>query len=97
MKHDWRVQDQVSIVTGASKGVGLATAQALLARGARVAMFARGEAALRDATASVDATRVMPIAVDVSDRAALETAFDAVVAKWGRIDGLVNKIGRAHV
>src|SRR3546814_12260164 len=56
-------------------------------------MFARGEAALRDATASVDATRVMPIAVDVSDRAALETAFDAVVAKWGRIDGLVNNVG----
>src|SRR3546814_55619 len=93
MKHDWRVQDQVIIVTGASKGIGLATAQALLARGARVAMFARGEAALRDATASVDATRVMPLAVDVSDRAALETAFDAVVAKWGRIDGLVNNVG----
>src|SRR3546814_12263575 len=92
MKHDWRVQDQVIIVTGASKGIGLATAQALLARGARVAMFARGEAALRDATASVDATRVMPNAVDVSDRAALDTPFDEVGAKWGRIAGLVNNV-----
>src|SRR3546814_12004615 len=35
----------------------------------------------------------MPIAGDVSDRAALETAFDAVVAKWGLIDGLVNNVG----
>lgn len=93
MNPTWQVRDQVIIVTGASKGIGLSTARTLLARGARVALFARGEAGLRDAAAGLDRERAMTVAVDVSDRAALETAFAAVIAKWGRLDGLVNNVG----
>ncbi|WP_020649911.1 SDR family oxidoreductase [Solimonas variicoloris] len=88
-----RVQDQVIVVTGASKGIGLATARALAARGARVALLARGEAALQEALAGFDPDRALALAVDVSDRAALAGAFAAVVARWGRLDGLVNNVG----
>ncbi|MGH8445282.1 MAG: SDR family oxidoreductase [Solimonas sp.] len=87
------VQDQVIIVTGASKGIGLSTARTLAARGARVALLARGEAALQEALAGFDPARAIALPVDVSDRAALEHAFDAVTAKWGRLDGIVNNVG----
>ncbi|HSW13123.1 MAG TPA: SDR family oxidoreductase [Solimonas sp.] len=88
-----KVKDKVIVVTGASKGIGLATAQALASRGAKVALLARGEAGLREAAAQLPADRVFTAAVDVSDRAGLEQALDAVIAKWGRIDGLINNAG----
>ncbi len=89
----FRVKDQVIVITGASKGIGFATAQVLVARGARVALLARNEGPLKEAAASLPQAQVMTIAVDVCDRAALSNAFDAVVAAWGRIDGLINNVG----
>ncbi|WP_051362018.1 SDR family oxidoreductase [Solimonas soli] len=90
---NWRVKDQVIVITGASKGIGLATAQVLAARGARVALLARNRDALNDAVAAIGGERALGIAADVSDRTALAAAFDQVVAQWGRIDGLVNNVG----
>jgi NAD(P)-dependent dehydrogenase (short-subunit alcohol dehydrogenase family) len=90
---NWRVQDQVIIVTGASKGIGFATAQVLLARGARVALLARNTQRLDDAVRQLNSDRALGLAVDVCDKAALASAFDQVEAKWGRIDGLINNVG----
>ena len=90
---NWRVNKQVIVITGASKGIGLATAQVLAARGARVALLARNAAALDEAVEAIGRERALGITADVSDRAALAAAFDTVIAKWGRIDGLVNNVG----
>lgn len=91
--NNWRVQDQVIVITGASKGIGFATAEVLLGRGAKVAVFARNPERLADAVQQLNSDRVLGIAVDVSNKAALADAFDKVEAKWGRIDGLINNVG----
>lgn len=90
---NWQVQDQIIVVAGASKGIGLATAQTLLERGARVALLARDQARLDEAVAALKSDRAIGIAADVCDKAAVEKAFAAVRAKWGRLDGLVNNVG----
>ncbi|MCB0930270.1 MAG: SDR family NAD(P)-dependent oxidoreductase, partial [Mycobacterium sp.] len=59
-----------AIVTGGSKGMGLATAECLAAEGASVAILARGRAALDDAAERVTAAgapQVLPVSVDMSD------------------------------
>lgn len=89
----WQVRDQVIVVAGASKGIGLAAAQVLLQRGARVALLARDRTRLDEAVAALRSDRALGIAVDVCDKAAVEQAFAAVSARWGRLDGLVNNVG----
>lgn len=89
----WQVKDQVIVVAGASKGIGLATAQVLLERGARVALLARDKARLDESVAALKTDRAVGIAVDVCDKAAVEKAFATVGEKWGRLDGLVNNVG----
>lgn len=88
----WQVRDKVVVITGASKGIGLATAQKLVERGARVALLARDKARLDEAVAGLGA-QAIGIAVDVCEKAALERALEAVAQKWGRIDGIINNVG----
>jgi len=86
---------KVALVTGASRGVGLATAQALVQRGARVAISARGEARLRKAHADLTALGGDVLAV-VGDVGRWEDAVDMVsqtVARFGRLDILVANAG----
>jgi NAD(P)-dependent dehydrogenase (short-subunit alcohol dehydrogenase family) len=87
------VKDQVIVITGASRGIGLGAAQALHARGAKVALIARDRARLDEAAAALGAGRVMAIAADVCNKAALVEAFAQVASRWGRIDGVVNNVG----
>ena len=87
------LKDQVIVVTGASKGIGLATAQLLARRGARVALLARDQARLEQAVAEIGGERGLALVVDVSNKAALTEAFDKVAARWGRIDGVINNVG----
>lgn len=88
----WRVRDQVIVITGGSRGIGFAAAQALVARGAKVALLARNQQVLDDAVAALG-ERAFGLAVDVCDRAQVERAFAQVAQRWGRIDGLVNNVG----
>ena len=90
---DWYVKDQVVVITGGSKGIGLATAKKLVERGARVAILARSKPALDEAVTALGSDRVLGLAVDVCDKTAVTAAFDQVAGKWGRIDGLVNNVG----
>jgi NAD(P)-dependent dehydrogenase (short-subunit alcohol dehydrogenase family) len=79
-------------VTGASAGVGRATAIAFARRGWAVALLARGEDRLRGAAAEVEEAggRALVLPADVADANAVSAAADAVVAAWGRLDVWVN-------
>lgn len=87
------LQDQVIVVTGGSKGIGLATAAELIARGARVALLARDQARLDEALASLPQGRAIAVRADVSRRADIDAALSQVVAAYGRIDGIINNAG----
>jgi meso-butanediol dehydrogenase/(S,S)-butanediol dehydrogenase/diacetyl reductase len=85
---------KVAIVTGASRGIGLATATSLAARGVRVAMLARNGSRLgQAATALGDAA--LPVPADISDPDAVRAAFARVNDQFGRLDILVNNAGMA--
>lgn len=89
----WRVQGQVIVITGASRGIGLAAAKVLAERGAKVALLARSRQALDEAVAALGGERAMGLAVDVCQRAEVERAFAQVAERWGRIDGVINNVG----
>ena len=87
---------QVALVTGASTGIGRALVEGLAARGMAVAGVARTEDRLRAAMAEVaEATgaRTFAVAADVTDRASVEAAVEAVVGELGQVDLLVNNAG----
>jgi len=91
---DLGLQDRVYVVTGASRGLGLATATVLAAEGARVLMCARDDAALQKATDSLDAgERSMAIPGDLSDTALGERLAAAAIGRWGRLDGVLVSVG----
>jgi NAD(P)-dependent dehydrogenase (short-subunit alcohol dehydrogenase family) len=83
---------RVVVVTGASAGVGRATARLFAARGDHVALLARGEAGLRAAVDEITESggRALAVPVDVSDQDAVERAADTVEHELGLIDVWVN-------
>jgi 3-oxoacyl-[acyl-carrier protein] reductase len=95
-----QLTDAVAIVTGSSQGLGLASAQALVAEGARVTVCARGAEALGRAAAQLRAMagsddRVLAVTADVSTIAGAEQVVADTLAHFGRIDVLVNNVGKA--
>jgi NAD(P)-dependent dehydrogenase (short-subunit alcohol dehydrogenase family) len=84
--------DQVVVVTGASGGIGRATALAFGARGAKVALLARGEAGLAGAARDVEARggTALPIPTDVADPDQVEAAAEKIEQTLGPIDVWVN-------
>ena len=91
-----RLKDKVAIITGAASGIGLATARRYLRDGARVAVAdivpARVEAALAS-LADAGAGEAMGVVVDVTDRPTIDAMVQTVMARWGRIDVLINNAG----
>jgi 3-oxoacyl-[acyl-carrier protein] reductase len=84
----------VAIVTGASRGIGLATALAFAQDGYRVTITARKEAALEAAAAQLgDPADVLAVAGHASDAAHRRAAVAATLARFGRVDVLVNNAG----
>jgi NAD(P)-dependent dehydrogenase (short-subunit alcohol dehydrogenase family) len=79
------------LVTGAGSGIGRATACAFLADGWRVGLVGRRRAALDETASGHPAALVLPC--DVTDPAAVDAAFDAAMAAWGRLDVLFNNAG----
>ncbi len=92
MAHSY-LKDRVVAVTGASKGLGLAAATSLVARGARVALIARHEPPLAAAVQALGADSAAAIVADARSKAALQAALGQVVQRFGRLDGLVNNVG----
>jgi NADP-dependent 3-hydroxy acid dehydrogenase YdfG len=85
----------VALVTGASSGIGEATARMLAARGATVAMAARRTDRLEALGGEIadDGGTALPVELDVSDREAAEAAVARTVEELGRLDILVNNAG----
>jgi len=87
--------NSVYIVTGGSKGFGLAIAKTLVGRGARVGLISRNQAGLDLAVEEIGTDHAFGVAGDVSSRAALSDAFIKIKEHFGRLDGLVNNAGLA--
>ncbi len=85
----------VALVTGASSGIGRATALALASEGAEVALVARRRDRLDELAAEIAANGGTAFAceADVTSRAAAEHAVDAVIERFGRLDTVVNNAG----
>lgn len=87
---------KVALVTGAARGIGLATAKRFLADNWRVALLDIDEPQLAVAMADLDApTATMSIGCDVAMPGQVAEAIDAVVERFGRLDALVNNAGTA--
>jgi NAD(P)-dependent dehydrogenase (short-subunit alcohol dehydrogenase family) len=82
---------RIALVTGAGSGIGRATARALLAAGWQVALVGRRRDALAETAGDHAGALIVP--ADVTDPAAVEAAFAAVVARWGRLDLVFNNAG----
>ncbi|MFE2325588.1 SDR family NAD(P)-dependent oxidoreductase [Streptomyces sp. NPDC059385] len=84
--------DRVWFITGASRGLGRAFADAALAAGDRVAIAARTVGPLEE-TAAAHPGRVLPLALDVTDRDAVFAAVAEAVEHFGRLDIVLNNAG----
>jgi len=94
---DLELTDKVAIVTGSSRGLGLASAVALANEGCRVTMCARDEVRLRQAAAGIGpADRVLAVPADVSTAEGVERVVSATVEAFGGLDILVNNVGLAR-
>jgi NAD(P)-dependent dehydrogenase (short-subunit alcohol dehydrogenase family) len=94
---DLELNDRLVLVSGGSKGIGLACAAAFLAEGARVALVSRSEENLFAAAASLDAgDRVATFAADLRDPGAAVSVAAGVEAALGPVEVLVNSAGAAR-
>jgi 3-oxoacyl-[acyl-carrier protein] reductase len=86
------LKDKVALVTGASQGIGRATALALAESGAKVAIAARNTEKLLSLAEEVLAAggEALPVPMDVADAAQVKTGFQQLLAKLGKLDILVN-------
>ncbi|WP_411963665.1 SDR family oxidoreductase [Haloferax sp. YSMS24] len=91
--------DCVALVTGASAGIGEATAHALAEAGANLVLLARREDRLLSIASDVESTHdveTLVVPTDVRDEDAVEAAFDRTIDEFGRLDVVVNNAGLAR-
>ncbi len=85
-----------AVVTGGSKGMGLAIAESLAAEGASVAVMARNQRALdaaADKLRALGAPDVLAISVDMARAESITAAFEAVIESWGVLNVLIHTVG----
>ena len=90
--------DKIVLVTGASAGIGAATAKLFAEHGADVAISARGEDKLRARAVQIEeetGRRCLPIVSDATEPDQVKTMIEQAIAKFGRIDILINNVGNS--
>jgi NAD(P)-dependent dehydrogenase (short-subunit alcohol dehydrogenase family) len=87
------MQDKVVIITGASQGIGAAAARVFAADGAKVALVARSVDRIRQLKAEIGPDRALAIPCDVSDWDQVHAMVAHVIARFGRVDVLINNAG----
>ena len=94
---DLGLKDRVAIVSGASKGMGRATAMALAREGAMITLCARDPDILEEAAAEARAIsspgQVLSVIADMASPGGIERAVDATMAEWGQVDIAVANVG----
>ena len=95
-----RLDGKVAVITGSSRGLGLASAGALVSEGARVCICARGAERLAAAVAELTAAAgsddaVIGVEADLNTPSGVDSIIDRAVATYGGIDILVNNVGTA--
>ena len=90
------LNNKVVVITGAGSGIGRSLAKLCAKRGARLALCDVDTAGLEQTRSECANAKVLTGVVDVSDRAAVETFRDEVVAEYGQVDLVVNNAGVAH-
>ncbi|MDE3153977.1 MAG: SDR family oxidoreductase [Acidobacteriota bacterium] len=98
---DLQLTDRIALITGASRGLGLAAAEALVAEGCRVAVCARTEPALSQAVGRLrqlagDPARVLAVQADLFTADGLATVVERTVETFGGLDILVNNLALAR-
>jgi 3-oxoacyl-[acyl-carrier protein] reductase len=95
ISQEQELKDQVSLVTGASRGIGLAIARRLASDGATVVCVARNPEALDAAVASLrkDGHAAEALPLDIADEEAVREGVEQILGRHGRIDHLVNNAG----
>jgi 3-oxoacyl-[acyl-carrier protein] reductase len=98
---DLGLRDKIAIVTGSSRGLGLASARSLAAEGCRVCLCARTEPSLQEAARDVAALaggsdRVLAVNADVSTTDGIARVIERTMGTFGGIDVLVNNVGVAR-
>jgi NADP-dependent 3-hydroxy acid dehydrogenase YdfG len=88
------INGAVVLVTGASSGIGAATARAASRAGARVVLIARREERIRQLAGELGEAAALAVPCDVTDQAQVEAAVRAAIEEFGRIDVLVNNAGQ---
>ena len=90
---------KVAIVTGASRGIGAATARVLAASGAKIVLAARDEKAIRKVAADIVSTGGEAVAVptDVGDPVSVERLVQQTLGVYGRLDVAFNNAGEGHM
>ena len=97
---DLELTGKIAIVTGSSRGLGLASAAALIREGCRVTICARGEARLDEVAGELrrlaaDDSRVLPVAADLASSDGVAAVVARTVETFGGLDILVNNVGLA--
>lgn len=89
----WNLAGKTAVITGGTKGIGLATADEFLALGAEVLIAARGEDTLQTVLDERKGQKIYGIAADVATDAGRQAIVDEVSVRWGKLDILVNNAG----